>query len=167
MKRLYLIRHAKSSWKNLDLPDIDRPLNKRGERDAPFMGKRLKKYDVKPGIIISSPANRALKTAKIIAKKIDYPADGIIVKDSLYAASIPSILNIINYIDDSIQEAMLFGHNPEFTSLANFLANHDIDNIPTCGIFCADFDVESWKDVAEGKGIFAFFDYPKKHKTPK
>jgi len=163
MKRLYLIRHAKSSWKNPGLPDIDRPLNKRGERDAPFMGKRLKKYNVKPGIIISSPAKRALKTARIIAKMIDYPGDSIVIKDSLYAASVPTILNIIHNLDDSIQEAMLFGHNPEFTSMANYLANHDIDNISTCGIFCVDFDVESWKDIAEGTGIFIFFDFPKKH----
>jgi len=67
MKRLYLVRHAKSSWNRPELDDIDRPLNKRGKRDAPFMGQRLKQHDVCPDLIISSPAKRALKTAKIIA----------------------------------------------------------------------------------------------------
>lgn len=163
MKRLYLVRHAKSSWKNLDLPDIDRPLNKRGKRDAPFMGERLTKYNAKPDIIISSPAKRALTTAKIIAKKIGYLKEKIEIKDSLYGAAIPTILNIIHYLDDSIHEAILFGHNPEFTALANYLTKYNVENIPTCGIFCVDFEVESWKDIAEGNGIFIFFDFPKKH----
>ena len=162
MKRLYLIRHAKSSWKNPDLPDLDRPLNKRGERDAPFMGKRLKKSKIRPDLIISSPAKRALKTARIIAKEIGYPKDKIMIKDSLYASSVSTIVNIIQYLDESIAEAMLVGHNPDFTSLANYLTNYGVDNIPTCGIFCVDFDIKLWKEVDQGKGILNFFDYPKK-----
>ena len=163
MKRLYLIRHAKSSWKNPDQSDIERPLNKRGQRDAPFMGKRLKKQNAKPDIIFSSPAKRASLTAEIIAKKIDYPEDKIAIKESLYATNLPNILNIIHHLEDSIREVMLFGHNPEFTSLANYLTNHYIENIPTCGIFCIDFDIELWKDIDEGTGRFVFFDFPKKH----
>lgn len=163
MKRLYLIRHAKSSWKNSDLADVDRPLNKRGQRDAPFMGKLLKKeYKVKPDLILSSPAKRALKTAKIIAKEITCPKRKIVTKDSLYASGIPAMLNVIQYLDDSLDEVMLFGHNPDLTSLANYLSNQQVDNIPTCGIFCVDFDIQSWQDVEKGKGIFKFFDYPKK-----
>ena len=163
MKRLYLIRHAKSSWNEPDLADIDRPLNKRGKRDAPFMGKRLKEgHRVNPDIIISSPAKRALRTAKIIAKEINYPKEKIEIKDSLYGSGVEAMLNVIQYLDDSLNEVMLFGHNPDLTSLANYLSNHEVDNIPTCGIFCVDFDVKSWRDVEGGKGIFKFFDYPKK-----
>lgn len=164
MKRLFLIRHAKSSWDEPDLADFDRPLNKRGKQDAPVMGKRLKKeHSANPDLILSSPAKRALRTAKIIAKAIDFPEKKIEVKDSLYAAGITAILNVIHYLDDSLDEVMLFGHNPDLTSLANFFSNHKIENIPTCGIFCVDFDIKSWKDVEGGKGIFNFFDYPKKH----
>lgn len=164
MKRLYLIRHAKSSWSDPDLSDIDRPLNKRGKRDAPFMGKRLKKaHRANPDIILSSPAKRALRTAKILAREIDYPKGKIEIKDSLYGSGVQAMLNIIHYLDDSLDEVMLFGHNPDITSLANYLSDQQVDNIPTCGIFRVDFDVQSWKDVKKGAGIFKFFDYPKKH----
>ena len=164
MKRIYLVRHAKSSWKNPDLADFDRPLNSRGKRDAPLMGKRLEKMKVKPDIIISSPAKRALRTAKIIAEEIKFPKEKIVTKDSLYGASVSIILNIIHHLEDSIDEVMLFGHNPEFTSLANQLSDYQVENIPTCGVFCVDFDIQSWKDLNMGKGIFKFFEYPKKFK---
>ncbi len=164
MKRLYLIRHAKSSWNELDLADIDRPLNKRGKRDAPFMGKRLKEgHKANPDLILSSPAKRALRTAKIIAKEIDYPKGKIEIKDSLYGSGVQGMLNVIHYLDNSLNEVMLFGHNPDITSLANYLSDQNFDNIPTCGIFCVEFDIQSWKDVKEGKGIFKFFDFPKMH----
>lgn len=162
MKRLYLMRHAKSSWKKPDLADIDRPLNKRGKQDAPLMGKRLKKQNLKPDLIITSPAKRAVTTATIVAEEINYPKKKIEIKETLYSAGAPAILNMIQYLDDSLNEVMLVGHNPDFNSLANYLSNFGVDNIPTCGIFCIDFDVPSWKDVGEGRGIFQFFDYPKK-----
>ena len=87
MKTLFLIRHAKSSWDDTALPDKDRPLNDRGKRDAPKMGKRLAKRDVKPDLILSSPAKRALTTAEIIAKKLDYKLKDIVVDDRLYAGA--------------------------------------------------------------------------------
>lgn len=165
MKRLLLIRHAKSSWHDSDLSDIDRPINSRGKKDAPLMGKLLKKeYQAKPDAILSSPAKRALRTAKLIAREIDYPEDKIEIKNSLYASGMQAMLNVISYLDDSLNEVMLLGHNPDLTSLANYLSDEKIENIPTCGIYCVDFDVRSWKEVTNGKGIFRFFDYPKKHK---
>ena len=163
MKRLYLIRHAKSSWDDPDLSDIDRPLNKRGKKDAPIMGERLKnEHKAKPDLIISSPAKRAIRTARVIAKEIGYSKEKIEIKDSLYASGVTAMLNVIHYLDDSLDEVMLFGHNPDLTSLANHLSNQHVDNIPTCGIFCVDFDLKSWQDVKKGKGIFKFLDYPKK-----
>ncbi len=167
MKQLYLVRHAKSSWKDPVLTDMDRPLNKRGKRDAPFMGERLNKYDVQLDLIISSPAKRALSTAKIIAKEIGCPKKKIVANESVYMAGVPSLLNTIQGIDDSHSRVMFFGHNPGLTELAVYLSNYHVDNIPTCGIFCTDFDVDSWKEVSKGTGSFAFFDYPKKHQlTP-
>ena len=163
MKRLYLIRHAKSSWKDPDLADFERPLNRRGKKDAPYMGKRLKKYEVTPDLIISSPAKRALKSATIIANEIDFPTNKIITDMSIYQADVPNLTDLIQNIDDSNNQVMLVGHNPDLTSLANYLSNYTISNIPTSGIFCIDFDISSWKNVAARKGIFIFFDYPKKH----
>lgn len=163
MKRLYLVRHAKSSWNRLELDDIDRPLNKRGKRDAPFMGQRLKQHDVCPDLIISSPAKRALKTAKIIAEEMGCPKKQIVIDDALYLQGISAIINLIQSIDDSHESVMLFGHNPDFTQLAEQLTDYQVDNIPTCGIFCIDFNVGFWQEVDEGKGLFTFFDYPKKH----
>ena len=93
MKTLFLVRHAKSSWDDTTLPDKDRPLNERGERDAPKMGKRLAKRDVKTDLILSSPARRALTTAKIIAKSIDYKPKKIVVDDRLYPGAADDLLN--------------------------------------------------------------------------
>jgi phosphohistidine phosphatase len=163
MKRLYLVRHAKSNWNRSELDDRDRPLNKRGKRDVPFMGQRLKKHGVCPDLIISSPAKRALKTAKIIAEEMGCPKKQIELNDALYMHGVSAIINLIQSIDDGHESVMLFGHNPDFTELAERLTDYQVDNIPTCGIFCIDFNVGSWQEVDEGKGLFAFFDYPKKH----
>src|SRR5271157_4582531 len=117
MKTLFLIRHAKSSWDDTALPDKDRPLGDRGRRDAPKMGKRLAKRDVKPDLILSSPARRALKTAEIIAKKLDYKLGRILVVDCMYPGGADSLLRVINELDDGLQCVMLFGHNPGLEDL--------------------------------------------------
>ncbi len=163
MKKLFLIRHAKSSWKDASLADYERPLNKRGMRDAPFMGQRLARENVLPDIILSSPANRAITTAGIIADEIGYSKDNIVQDESIYLATDGMLLDIIRHIDDQHQSAFVFGHNPGFTMIANNLCNHYIDNLPTCGIFAIQFNIHSWKDVGLGEGTFDFFDYPKKH----
>ena len=100
MKTLFLIRHAKSSWDDTALADNDRPLNARGKRDAPKMGKRLAKRGVKPDLILSSPATRALKTAEIIAKKLDYRRKNIVVDDRLYAVEADQLLDVIRKLGD-------------------------------------------------------------------
>ncbi len=163
MKRLYLIRHAKSSWKNPDLADFDRPLNKRGKENAPFMGRRLRKYNVKPDLLLSSPAKRALKTAKLIAGEIDFPKENIVTEELIYEAGVRTLVQVIQNLEDSFHQVMLFGHNPGFTALAECLTAYEVYNIPTCGIFCVDFEIDSWKKVAKDVGIVKFFDYPKKH----
>ena len=163
MKRLYLIRHAKSSWKDPNLQDFERPLNKRGKGDAPLMGQHLNSHQVRPDLIISSSAKRALKTARIIAKAIGFPKEQIVTDESIYEAGVSSLLQVIHHIDEAANQIMLFGHNPGLTMLAESLTNAVIENIPTCGIFCVDFDITSWKDVKAGTGTMVFFDYPKKH----
>ncbi len=163
MKRLYLIRHAKSSWKDSSIADFDRTLNKRGKMNAPFMGRQLKEYGVKADLVISSPANRALKTATLIAREIDFPKKKIAIDDSIYEADLSALVATIKGMDDALNNVILVGHNPAFTQLAEYLTNKPIDNIPTCGVFCVDFNIKSWKKVSKGKGVLFFFDYPKKH----
>ena len=112
MKKLFLIRHAKSSWEYTALPDKDRPLNDRGKRDAPKMGKRLAKRDVKPDLILSSPARRALTTAEIIAKKLDYKRKNIVVEDRLYSSAVHDLLNVVQKLGDKLERVMLLAIIP-------------------------------------------------------
>jgi phosphohistidine phosphatase len=113
--------------------------------------------------MISSPAKRALKTAEIIAKELDFPVKKIVADASIYAAGISDLLDVIRNIDDAVHHVMMYGHNPGITMLVEHLTHYRVENIPTCGIFCIDFDIDSWKEISEGGGTVVFFDYPKKH----
>ncbi len=163
MKTIYLVRHAKSSWKYPDLDDFERPLNKRGRKSAPFMGTILKKLKVAPDLILSSPANRASMTARIIADKIDYPLEKIRYRESIYEFSANALIEVIEHLDDVINKAMLVGHNPALTDLANFIGDKPISNIPTSGVYCADLDIPSWAKISDSCGKSKFFEFPKKH----
>ena len=161
MKNLILIRHAKSSWKNHDLADHDRPLNKRGKRDAPMMGEHLYQLEIKPDLILSSPAKRAKKTARIISQKLGFPINKIIDRDEIYGASHSTLTAIIQQIEDRFENVILIGHNPAITHLSHFFTHHPIENVPTCGVVSVTFEIHNWEEVSEGKGIVDFFEYPK------
>jgi len=148
MKTLFLIRHAKSSWDDTALPDKDRPLGDRSRRDAPKMGKRLAKRDVKPDLILSSPARRALTTAEIVAKKLDYKLKDIVVDDRLYAGAVHDLLNVIHKVGDKLERVMLFGHNPELTELAHRLSS-EITHMPTCAVAEFTFNAMSWSNIGK------------------
>lgn len=163
VKTLYLLRHAKSSWKYPDLSDFERPLNKRGRRDAPFMGKLMKDRDVLPDHFISSSATRAITTAKILAEQMGYPVDKIETDHGIYEAGNAAMLDAIHKTDDKYGSLMLAGHNPAITSLAERLSNAVIDNIPTCGIISIQFSENRWAEVDPGKGAFDFFEFPRKY----
>lgn len=160
-KKLYLLRHAESNWGQQDFPDFERKLNEQGKLDAPIMGKRLAARDASPDIVIASTAKRAIETAKIITQAIGFNKEEIKENRKLYLASTKEILNIILSIDDANSSAMLIGHNPGFTELANSLSDLKIDNMPTCSIFCVEFKVDSWKEISQAQGKYKFFDYPK------
>jgi phosphohistidine phosphatase len=161
MKILYLVRHAKSSWKFPDLDDFERPLNKRGKRDGPVMGKFLRDKDILPDLLISSPAVRAKKTAKIIAENLAYSKNRINFDHEIYEASTKGLLKLISEINDKHNSVMLVGHNPSMTYIANTLSNRRIDNIPTCGIVCFELNITAWKEISENCGKLIFFEYPK------
>ncbi len=163
MKKLYLIRHAKSSWENHLLPDFDRPLSDRGKRDAPKIGEVLRTKSIKPDLIISSGAKRAITTAKILSAELNYPHESIVEDSSIYEATTQTLLNVINKIDDKNELLFLIGHNPTFTVLANLLGNKFIDNMPTCAVAELELDVNSWKDVSTDCGKLVGFEYPKKY----
>lgn len=164
MKYLFLVRHAKSSWDFPELPDFDRPLNKRGERNAPEMGIRLATRKLELDAVISSPANRALTTAHTIAEELDFPVVNIIENNDVYHASCNTLVDIIHDLQDELKSVMLVGHNPGFTDLSNFLKEPDyhIGNVPTCGIVAIEFALNRWSDISKHCGRMLFFDYPKK-----
>jgi len=165
MKILYLVRHAKSSWDEPGLADLERPLNKRGKNDAPAMGKKLYEQGEKPDLIITSPAKRAFSTARRIAKELDYSAKNIVKDETLYMADTDDFFKVIQSVPDSVKRLMLYAHNYGITYFANHISESQIDNIPTCGVVRIDFDVKSWKEIENKKGKMVFFEYPKKHKT--
>lgn len=166
MKNLILIRHAKSSWDDPALDDRDRPLNGRGKRDAPLMGAVLKERGLSPDRIVSSPARRALKTAKSIATAIGHPVGEIALDERVYLAEATTLLEVIQQFPETARQVVMFGHNPGFTELVNLLTDAGIGNVPTCGVASIEFSVASWSAVSPGSGRLGYFDYPKRHRLP-
>lgn len=162
MKTLYLVRHAKSSWDNPDLRDYDRPLNKRGQRDAPMMAHRLALMKIYVDLMLSSPANRAYTTASIMASVLNYRQRDIKTDETIYHASRHELIEVLKKTNTQINALMFFGHNPGFTDLANKLADADIDNIPTCGIVGIRLEIADWTEIHKNSGEIMFFEYPKK-----
>lgn len=162
MKKLFIVRHAKSSWDHPELNDFDRPLNKRGKKNAPEMGQRLANRSVRPDAIITSPAKRAAATARRISEAISFPLSAIQKEPQFYHGSTQDMVQVMKSVDDGIDTLMIFGHNPGLTDLTNHLSGSDIYNIPTCGIAEIDFDILSWSNLTGGLGNLVSFDYPKK-----
>lgn len=163
MKTLYLIRHAKSDWSDEALSDFDRPLNKRGLKDAPLMGSHLADKGIHPDLILSSPALRAKTTALAIVSALSYPHESVHYESDLYACDVETILSAIRGVSDSIDTIFLFGHNPELTECANFITGGDIENIPTCGVVEMRLKNDSWKSIGGHSAELRGFDFPKKY----
>lgn len=162
MKRVTIVRHAKSDWSK-NLPDIARPLNERGRRNAPEMGQRLAARDVVPDLILTSPAVRARITAEAIAVQIGYPTSDIEVIDDLYGADVAEVIEILMALDDSVCHVAVFGHNPCLTSFVNHIVTGaGIENIPTCGVAELSFAAERWAGIENAEAKLLEFDYPKK-----
>jgi phosphohistidine phosphatase len=161
MKKLVLIRHAKSSWDDIAVPDRDRPLDARGKRDAPKIAERLAKRGVKPDLILSSPAKRALATAEIIAKELDYKLKDIVVDERLYASAVEDLLTVIHTLGEEQEQVVLLGHNPELTELAHRLSS-EITRMPTCAAAEFTFNTTSWSNISKATLARATLDCPKK-----
>ena len=156
------MRHAKSSWDDFFLSDFDRPLNERGKIAAPLMAKILKEKSLMPDLFLSSPANRAKTTAKIIADGIGFGAENIHYHDSIYESSEFNLLMLIKGLDETVKHCMLVGHNPALTSIINKLSDLTLPNLPTAGVVSIQFDA-SWADITPYSGKALFYEYPKKY----
>lgn len=162
MKRLTLVRHAKSDSSLPGQQDWDRTLTRRGQRDAPEMARRLRARKLKPDLVLSSPAVRALATATIMARELRVPASMVGQDERLYLASPRDLLAVIRDLGGHANHVMVFGHNPGITDGANALsAGEHIDNMPTCAVFTALFALDDWSQLDWGAGQQAEFDYPK------
>lgn len=156
MKRVIVVRHAKSSWEG-DLRDFDRPLSTRGLEDLKKMSAHFIEMGVMPDLIISSPANRALTTAKGFAESLVFDGNKFIQDENLYDFYGEELLKVINKTPPTINVLMLFGHNYAITNFVNKYGNLPIDNVPTCGLVMIDFDIPDWKELARGKTIATLF----------
>ena len=162
MKTLTIFRHAKSSWDFPDLTDHDRPLNKRGERDAPVMAERLQTAGIRPSLILSSPAVRAWRTARILARHIGYPVEFLQREPGLYHAGVNKLLDIIAVQDDGFNNIVIVGHNPGLSDLANELEPGLTSNIPTAGFAALQIETDDWDLRRRGSVKLMAFEYPKK-----
>lgn len=161
MKKILLVRHAKSSWDDMTQRDFDRPLNDSGHKDAPKMARRLIKNDVKIDAFISSPAVRALTTAEYFAEAFGIKKKYVIQEPSLYHPTKEVFFDIISKTDDRYKTVAVFSHNPGITEFADQLCDTRIDDMPTCAVFAVKADIQSWKEFEKAEKRFWFFDYPK------
>jgi len=162
MKRVTLVRHAKSDWSLPDQQDWDRALNRRGQQDAPEMARRLRAQKLKPDLVLTSPAVRAIATASIMARELKVSAQVVRQDERLYLAGPQQIVAVLKELGNDASHVMIFGHNPGITECANRLsAGEHIDNMPTCATFTARFEIDDWQQLEWESGRDVEFDYPR------
>ena len=162
MKTLYIVRHAKSSWAYEGIADIDRPLKKRGIKDAHLMSKLLSKKIGRPDVFISSVANRALHTGVIFCQNFNYPFSNLKIKKELYSFSDGYLVKTVKALDDSFDSAIIFSHDHGINTFVNKFGSQPIAHVTTCGVVGIRFDEKYWKDIRKGKTILV--EFPKNHK---
>jgi phosphohistidine phosphatase len=163
MRRLTLIRHAKSSWDDASLSDFERPLNPRGHKNAPLMATVLQQQGIRLDLILSSPATRARSTAEYIASGLAYPPEQLRFIDELYGADSATLLRVVHGLPDAAQHVALVAHNPGLTDFCNLLGAAGIDNLPTCAVATIRFEVAAWQAVNRDSGVLERYEYPRKY----
>ncbi|HKV39772.1 MAG TPA: histidine phosphatase family protein [Blastocatellia bacterium] len=159
MKTLLLLRHAKSDWDDRSVRDFDRPLAPRGERDAPRMGKELRKRGPLPDLIISSPAARAQQTIEAFLRSAQLGVSPNF-DERIYGATTADLTTLVRSLPDSSNRPLLVGHNPAFEeTLARFTGVHE--HMPTAAMACIEFQVDHWANVEDGQGTLAWLLTPK------
>lgn len=162
MKTLYIVRHAKSSWKYSSVSDHDRPLKERGINDAHLLSKFLAKEINKPATFISSSATRALTTATIFCDNFSFPMANLKISKQLYSFSDGYLIKTVKALDDSFDSAMVFSHDHGINSFVNQFGSKPIAHVPTCGVIGIKFKEKHWKDIKKGTTIL--IEFPKYHK---
>ncbi len=160
MKKLYLVRHAKSSWEHEGVLDMDRPLKGRGIQDAYGTSRWMLDQGEQAEFWYSSPATRALHTALIFAREMGFPFGQIRIVQDLYECQLSDLAKLVKSIPNEATSAMVFGHNPAITQYVNRCIDHSIDNVPTTGVACLNFKAETWAQAGDEAELL-FFDYPK------
>jgi len=156
MKKLILVRHAKSSWKH-NVIDHERPLNDRGLNDANRVSSAISNNFLSINLILSSDAMRAKTTANIFVSNLGFKKEDIFLNHDLYDFEGRSLLRVIKNCNNSVNNLMVFGHNHAITAFVNTFGNKYIENIPTCGVVIIEFDINDWKELKKGKTIFSLF----------
>lgn len=161
MRKLYIMRHGKSSWDNHNLEDFDRPLNKRGRKDAHIMAEFFQKEEISFDHIFSSPAIRAITTANIVAESLHFPIKNISSDRRLYQAGVEALLEVIGEIDADYKSILLIGHDPGLSWLSCYLGNEEHINLPTCGVYAVSFKTNTWQSLTNAESKKLFFEFPK------
>jgi phosphohistidine phosphatase len=145
MKTLLLMRHAKSSWKEDHLADHERPLNKRGKKDAPRMGVLLHDKKLVPQSILCSSAVRARDTAKAVAESAGFKGD-IQYLDRLYMAEADEFITVLRDLPDTVERVLIIGHNPGLETLLQVLSGR-IESLPTAVVAFITLKISSWAEL--------------------
>ncbi|MEN7342366.1 MAG: histidine phosphatase family protein [Pseudomonadota bacterium] len=163
---LTLLRHAKSEWGLEGLTDKQRPLNRRGERDAPEMGRRLKAAGVRPSLIVCSAAQRTVQTARLFAGAIGFPEEFIHRESALYLASAAGILDLIEQQESTFQNLVVVGHNPGISELAETLSDGLTTHMPTAAMLTLQAETDDWQGFRHAAIRIVGYDYPKNAAGP-
>jgi len=161
MKRLLVLRHAKSEWGDSARSDFERTLNPRGERDAPRMGAWLAGQGLQPDVIVSSPAVRAARTARLVAEASGCPAELIRFEAAIYEAWPATLLELVRGFADDWWQPLLVGHNPGLHELVEQLTGRPLDKLPTCTLAVLDLEIDRWAETAAGCAALALLQTPK------
>ena len=162
MKTLLLLRHAKSSWKDASLRDFDRPLNPRGLKAAPQVGRVMRKRKLQPDLVLSSPAERARQTARLVLEAAKFNAE-LRHDERIYEASAARLFEIVSQIEDSANVALLVGHNPGLEELLEVLTG-EAREMPTASLACIELSIDKWSKLREKSGHLSSFLKPQKLK---
>lgn len=155
MKTIYLIRHAKSSWKDIDTNDLDRPLKRRGIQDIKTMAQTLKSENVKLELLMTSPAVRAFDTAKILVDTLKLESSKFQVKEKLYLPDFPTLYKSILYLNEDLQSVAIVGHEPSLSSLINYFLPKPLEKVGTGSTTKLVFETTKWSNIAAGNLVSA------------
>lgn len=159
MKKIFILRHAKSSWIDTELADFDRPLNDRGLAAAPFMGGLMKKRNQRPDVILSSPANRARSTAELVKEAAGLDAE-LRLDERIYEAGSPTLCRVAAELDDGFETAMIVGHNPGMEGFIRLLTG-SLVSMPTAALAEIELEIDGWEEIAAKTGRLVSVTRPK------